>query len=80
MKSNKIGIKWKIFGYMTVFSVFILGLLWVFQILLLTPFYRYIKIEQTKAYARTVTDHIDDGSLQELLRELTHQNSMCIRV
>lgn len=80
MKPNKIGIKWKIFGYMTVFSVFILGLLWVFQILLLTPFYRYIKIEQTKAYARTVTDHIDDGGLRELLRELTHQNSMCIRV
>lgn len=80
MKSNKIGIKWKIFGYMAVFSAIILSLLWIFQIVLLTPFYRGIKIRQTESYAQTVAQNIDSEDLPELLRELTHQNSMCIRL
>ncbi len=71
-------IKWKLSLYMLGFSVMILLVLWLFQIVLLPFFYKYIMIEQIKDAAYTLaqaSDHVNVDLTAETLHE---EGNYCI--
>lgn len=55
MKTKKLSIRWNLFSYFLLFSVIMLILLWIFQILLLNDFYKSIKINELKGVANELT-------------------------
>ncbi len=65
------------------FGVFILvvgALLWLFQIVLLDPFYRAVKTTQVKATAETVERYLDDENLDDQVKELCLNTGINIMV
>lgn len=74
------GIRWKIFLYLTAFVLVLLVLLWLFQTVFLDSFYRAIKTRSLRQAAQTVVQNIDHDDLQTLLDQLAQQGDLCIRV
>lgn len=65
------------------FGVFILvvgALLWLFQIVLLDPFYRAVKTTQIEATAETVEHYLDDENLDGQVKELCLNTGINIMV
>ena len=62
MKRKILGIKWHLFLWLAVFVIVIIALLWVFQIVFLDDFYKFIKINEIKAATSDIAESIDDKS------------------
>ena len=52
--SNRIGIKWGLFSGFAAFAAIILVMLWVFQIMFLGSFYKFIKVSPVQTNRRLV--------------------------
>ncbi len=78
--SDRLGIRWHIFGYLLVFVALMMVLLWVFEILLLDPFYRAIRIRSIQNTAQSIAKSIDDADLTTQLDELTRQPDLYVRI
>lgn len=67
-------------GYLTciflVFAVVLIAFMWIFQTVLLEPFYKTIKTYQVKNCAHSVAEHIQDDDLLAILDEIVEQNNM----
>lgn len=57
-KAKGISIRWKLFIYLAIFTVFALLVIWIFQVLLLNRFYETIKIDELNDAADTVSASI----------------------
>ena len=75
-----LGIRWHIFGYLIAFVAVMLVLLWVFQILLLDPFYRAIRTRAIQNTAQSIARRIDDEDLSTQLDNLTQQPDIYVRI
>ncbi len=70
---SKVSLKWRLFGYFAIFTVILLGILWVCQTLLLDTIYRRIKTDSLKkcvnemAYVIKSEDYY--ASIEELARD-----------
>ncbi|MDD2591343.1 MAG: hypothetical protein PHN21_00830 [Erysipelotrichaceae bacterium] len=53
-------IQFKILKYFTVFSLIIITVLWLFQIVNLRSFYRYMTIKNINITADTIEENIDN--------------------
>lgn len=63
------------------FTAVILALLWVFQIVLLGPFYEYTKTQEVKEAAETLISYLDDeDALEELLSSVARDTSLSISI
>ena len=78
MRNNKWGIKWQLFGYLGLFVVGILAILWLFQVVFIEDFYKRIKINEVKSVGQKVEDNIDKKYIVELLDTLSEKNEICI--
>ena len=79
---NRIGnisIKWKIFSFMAIFVAFVIGLLWIMQVVFLDDFYKYIKINEIKSSASEIKSgmkalelsKIESSELEERMTNLS---------
>lgn len=50
-QATKIGIRWKLFGFMMLFLVLLLGLLWLFQVVFFGEIYKSVRIAEIKKSA-----------------------------
>ena len=78
----RISISWKLFAYLTLFTTFILIVVWVFQIGLLNYFYRqskYREMDDAESELCTVLQQEPD-SLDEKVGQLSEKYVACIRV
>ena len=57
---KRVGMKWKIFYYLMCFSAILLAILWVFQVLMLDSFYRYIKLSEVKKSGKEILSLINE--------------------
>ncbi len=73
-------IKWKIFGYLLVFVVFLLLLLWLLQVVFLDSIYKEIKTKQIFDGAKSITTNIDHPELGSLLENISKQHGICVRI
>lgn len=60
MNLNKLSLKWKLFSAIILFSILIIGIVVIFQIALLEPFYKKRKIKQTFELTENISKLIDN--------------------
>lgn len=78
MKPKKISIRWNLFSYFVLFSIIMLILLWVFQIVLLNDFYKSIKINELKSYSAELSKNINTISFNTELEQTLAEKEMCL--
>lgn len=79
-QNGKISIKWRIFGCFAIFTVIILTLLWVFQIVFLNDFYKAIKINEIKSTAHEVAENIDSSNLSTHLQNIAQSSQTMVYI
>lgn len=77
---SKVGIRSRIMLYLVLFVAFVIGTMWLFQIVWLDDFYRYYKTNQVSAAASAVLDNLDNSEVKVLADQLAKQNDVCILV
>lgn len=81
MKNRKrLSIKWKIFAYLIGFTVFLLGLLWYFQIVHLSSFYEYFRTAEIKDVTRDLSQYVDEVDFNEYIREYTREYDISVNL
>ena len=78
-------VRWKIFGYFSIFCVVMLLILWLFQVVLLDDFYKSIKIHSVKVAGDTIAAELEDedktkDSVNDLINKESQKNDVCILV
>ena len=69
-KGKGLGIGGQIMLGFGVLIVVVAALLWLFQVVLLEPFYRTVQISRVKAAAETVEHRLDDADMAEQVRQI----------
>ena len=64
--------------YLVLFVAFVIGLLWLLQIVFLNNFYRWDKTRQVRQASDIVADNIDNEHLSHLIDRLAEENDLCI--
>lgn len=64
-KRRPLGVKWKLFAYLSAFVALTLVLLWFFQVVFLQDFYKAIKINKVKVAGDIAARAVSDGSVTE---------------
>ncbi len=77
---EKLSIRMRIFLYLLLFVAVLLGLLWLFQIVLLDDFYRMLKTATLKRSAETIAQNIDNPELQTLVERISQENDVSILI
>ena len=71
-------IRWKLFVYFILFTAVILVLLWLTQVVFLEPIYKFIKVNEIKSTAKSLSKNIDHENLLHYSFDLAEQNDICI--
>ena len=78
MKSNSLTIEiWK---YFLIFSVTILGFLWIFQVLFLNQYYRHAKTLDIKEVANLISKNYNNSELESIINKAAYDNEVCVEV
>lgn len=75
-----LSIKWKVFGFLSFFTVIILVMLWLTQTVFLDDIYKAIKMKDINSSAEEITSIIASESLPSKTEELARKNEICILV
>jgi len=76
---NKMPLRWKLFAYIALFSICMLGLLWLYQLIFTQNFFRMSRVNDLKSIARKLesSQHGADD-LQQQLKKDSFEKSICI--
>lgn len=77
---NNLSIKWKIFAYLIGFCGFLLIMLWLFQIVFLDSFYKFIKIKNAEKTSSVITKNINSDNIEEIVSSISKSMDLCISV
>ncbi|MDD3213665.1 MAG: histidine kinase dimerization/phospho-acceptor domain-containing protein, partial [Eubacteriales bacterium] len=77
---NRLGIRGRVFLYFLLFTGALLALLWVFQIALLSDFYKLQKTTMLTSSIDTLAKNIDNSDLQLLADRLSQTNEVCVLI
>ena len=77
-KRKEHGIRWKLFAFFTLFSVVMILLLWLFQIILLKDFYRFIKTTEIYQTAQEIEKKINSKDLENTINKISRNKDICI--
>lgn len=75
-KNRGIGIRWKLFAYLALFTAFVLLVVWVFQVVLLARFYEKIKLDELDKAAAELSKCVSDTTLLKETAEDVLSDSM----
>lgn len=78
MKSNSL--KVQIWKYLSIFSIFILSFLWLFQVLFLNKFYEFSKIKQLDNTINLIKESYNNNSLYSNVNNYAEDNGICIQI
>ncbi len=80
-RNIRIGIKWKLSAYLAAFTLIIIALLWLFQVVLLDTIYKTVKTGEIKAAAVELTRALDnEAELEKAANKVADRNEVCIMV
>lgn len=77
---SKISLKWRLFGYFSVFTIMLLAILWVCQTVLLDTIYRQIKTDSLKRCVNEIAYVIKNEDYQDDLEQLARTYDVSIKV
>ena len=80
LKMKKHSLNTEIWKYFLLFSVIILGFLWVFQVLFLNEYYKYGKINDIKKVANVVKVVQNSRNFSTLVNAASFDHSVCVEV
>lgn len=78
--SERVSLKWRFFIYLTVFTLVMLVLLWLFEIVFLDHFYKDIKIREIKSASVEAEAALQQRDYSDALSALSAQKDVCILV
>lgn len=73
-------IRQKLFFYLTIFIIFTLTIIWIFQVKLLGTFYANIKRRELERAADNIENHINDSGLQTEVYQNAVDYSLCVKI
>lgn len=80
-RSLQIGIKWKLSAYLAAFTLIIILLLWLVQVVFLETIYKTVKTGEIKAAALELTRALDDlGHLEQVANRVAERNEVSIMI
>lgn len=79
-KRKSIRVGWKLFAFLIAFVLFMLAVIWLFQIRLLDYFYRNTKYKELQNISHVITEYLDTESLDDAVYSCAVDYSTCIRV
>ena len=68
--SGRLGVKWKLFGFLALFTALILVILWLCQVVFLEDIYKSTKINEIRLSARTLVANIDSDKFEDRAKEI----------
>lgn len=77
---NKASLRWKIGKYLFVFAGVLIGLLFLFQVVLLEPMYKRSKMESVRNIGDEIARAIDSDELEDILLLTMMQNDACVMI
>ena len=89
MKLSNTSIKWKVFGFIALFTVIMLVILWLFQIVFLDGFYRRIKTREISMSGDVIyrninnmhfVDFIHNEQLENLIYDISQNKDICVYI
>lgn len=79
-KHHGTSIKWSVYIALTLFSVIILLVLWLCQVVFLDAIYKKIKIIEIEDAAGRIVDNIDSETLEDYAQSLAYRNELCVLI
>ncbi len=79
-KLRRVGIKWNLFLSFVLFSVIMLVLLWLFQVVFLDDFYRAIKTRSLNSASDVIVKNIGSSSLDTLFTWIRQDEEISVRL
>ena len=79
-RTLNISIKWKLVAYFIGFTLIMLVLLWLFQIVLLDVMYKNIKVSKIRASAKVIAANLDTEHFGLIAGNLALRQELCIRI
>lgn len=77
-KFKGFGIRWTLFAFLALFIAFVLLVVWVFQVLLLEPFYENAKMKEMRMTASIIEANIENDDLDQIAYTHAGDYSICI--
>lgn len=75
---DKIKLKWRIFAYLLVFCAMLIGILWIFQTVLLNEMYKFVRRREIDQAISLVGENINNPELEIILIDLKNSKDMII--
>ena len=72
------GIRWNMFAFLALFVLFILAVVWIFQVLLLGTFYENAKMKELTLTASVIEANVDKDNIEATAYTLSGDYSICI--
>lgn len=79
MKKNN-SLNREIWKYFLIFSIVILGVLWIFQVLFLDQYYRYVKINDIKSVAKLIALRQSSSKFSDIVDKAAYDSEVCVEV
>ena len=80
MLKKKNSLNLQILSYFLIFSILLLGFLWLFQVTFLDSFYKLEKSKEIKYVAEKIKKNQKSDNLQEVIDNLSFENEVCIEI
>ena len=77
---GRLGVRYKLFLYLAVFTAMILLILWLTQVIFLPDIYKTVKVGELKISARALSERVTDDNFREEAELLASRGDMCILV
>ena len=77
---TKSNLRYKIWLYLIVFSLSILILLWLFQVIFLNGYYKWYKTKELINTAQNITETYNEENYETMLDDISHRDSACIEL
>lgn len=77
---RRVGIRWRLFGALALFTAVILLVLWLFQIRLLANFYEREKFSELRDAVGMLEEYLGKADAEARILDYARENSVCIRI
>ncbi len=77
---KKHNLKIEIWKYLALFSLSILIILWLFQVLFLNSYYEWVKTKEIKQVAQIINQKKNNPNLDQIIDNLSYNKSICIEL
>lgn len=75
---DKIRLKWRIFAYLLAFCALLIGVLWIFQTVLLNATYKFVRRTEIRQAITLVRENINSPELEDILVDLQNTKDILV--